>query len=33
VLVTDAAAPAPLVAELEASGLAVHLARDPKVDP
>jgi DeoR/GlpR family transcriptional regulator of sugar metabolism len=33
VLVTDAAAPLPLVAELEAAGLSVHLARDPKVDP
>jgi DeoR family transcriptional regulator of aga operon len=33
VLVTDAAAPLPLVAELEAAGLAVQLARDPKVDP
>jgi DeoR family transcriptional regulator of aga operon len=33
VLVTDAAAPQPLVAELEASGLAVHLARDPTVGP
>jgi DeoR/GlpR family transcriptional regulator of sugar metabolism len=32
-LVTDAMAPLPLVAELEAVGLAVHLARDPKVDP
>ena len=32
VLVTDAAAPVSLVAELEDSGLAVHLAGDPKVD-
>lgn len=32
VLVTDAAAPAPLVAELEVSGLAVQLAQDPRVD-
>jgi len=32
-LVTDAAAPLPLVAELEEAGLTVHLARDPKVDP
>ena len=33
VLVTDAGAPLPLVAELEAAGLAVQLAQDPKVDP
>lgn len=33
VLVTDASAPHALVAELEASGLTVVVARDPRVDP
>jgi DeoR family transcriptional regulator of aga operon len=33
VLVTDASAPHALVAELEESGLTVHTARDPRVDP
>ncbi|MFC9560323.1 DeoR/GlpR family DNA-binding transcription regulator [Agromyces sp. NPDC056965] len=32
-LVTDAAAPSPIVAELLDAGLAVHFARDPRVDP
>lgn len=32
-LVTDAAAPAPIVAELVDAGLAVHFARDSRVDP
>lgn len=32
-LVTDAAAPTPIVAELVDAGLAVHFARDSRVDP
>lgn len=32
-LVTDVAAPSPIVAELLDAGLAVHLARDSRVDP